>query len=220
VCRWVFFNLFLKRKMQIRGNPLLWTRYLWSKLQFSASQTIKNLDLGVIKEQEVYNHLLQNFRARLTFKSFLKGMEMVPTFSNQGETLLIRSLPRACPRYVFVGDVVMLKDPQNEKQELVRRVAAIEGEEMVSSKDEDEPFQLDPGMCWVLCDNESINAKDAQDSRSFGPLPLQNIIGRAIYSSRSAVEHGVVMNSELAMRDDYPVLVAELDVEELTGKST
>lgn len=26
--------------------------------------------------------------------------------------------------------------------------------------------------------------------------------------------------SELAMRDDYPVLVAELDVEELTGKST
>lgn len=64
-----------------------------------------------------------------------------------------------CHRYVFVGDVVMLKDPQNEKQELVRRVAAIEGEEMVSSKDEDEPFQLDPGMCWVLCDNESINAK-------------------------------------------------------------
>lgn len=40
VCRWVFFNFFL-RKMQIRGNPLLWTRYLWSKLQFSASQTIK-----------------------------------------------------------------------------------------------------------------------------------------------------------------------------------
>jgi hypothetical protein len=36
--------------------------------------------------------------------------------------------------------------------------------------------------------------QDAQDSRSFGPLPLQNIIGRAIYSSRSAVEHGVVMN--------------------------
>ena len=29
-----------------------------------------------------------------------------------------------------------------------------------------------------------------------------------------------VFCSELAMHDDYPVLVAELDVEELTGKST
>lgn len=62
-------------------------------------------------------------------------------------------------RSVFVGDVVMLKDPQNPEKELVRRVAALEGEEMVSTNEEDEPFQLGPGTCWVLCDNESISPK-------------------------------------------------------------
>jgi type IV secretory pathway protease TraF len=36
--------------------------------------------------------------------------------------------------------------------------------------------------------------QEAVDSRTFGPLPLSNIIGRAIYCSRSPVEHGFVQN--------------------------
>jgi hypothetical protein len=60
---------------------------------------------------------------------------------------------------VFVGDVVMLKDPQNPERELVRRVAALEGEEMESSDPDDQPFRLDRGTCWVLCDNEHLSPK-------------------------------------------------------------
>ena len=62
-------------------------------------------------------------------------------------------------RSVFVGDVVMLKDPQNPERELVRRVAALEGEEMESSDPDDQPFRLDRGTCWVLCDNEHLSPK-------------------------------------------------------------
>ncbi len=53
----------------------------------------------------------------------------------------------------------MLKDPDDPERELVRRVAALEGEEMVSSNDDDEGFKLEPGTCWVLCDNEGISPK-------------------------------------------------------------
>jgi len=62
-------------------------------------------------------------------------------------------------RCVFVGDIVMLRDPQNPERELVRRVAALEGEEMESSDSDDEPFRLAPGTCWVLCDNEKLSPK-------------------------------------------------------------
>jgi len=60
---------------------------------------------------------------------------------------------------VFVGDVVMLEDPDNPQRELVRRVAALEGEEMLSSNDNEEGFKLQPGTCWVLCDNGGISPK-------------------------------------------------------------
>jgi hypothetical protein len=53
----------------------------------------------------------------------------------------------------------MLKDPQNPERELVRRVAALEGEEMESSDPDDQPFRLDRGTCWVLCDNEHLSPK-------------------------------------------------------------
>jgi hypothetical protein len=48
---------------------------------------------------------------------------------------------------------------------------------------------------------------------------MNNIIGRAIYYSRSAVEHGFVQNSDEAMHVDSPVLAIELDVEEMTSQS-
>lgn len=182
-------------------------------------QSIRSYEVGDIHDTEVYEHIYKNLtQGRLTFKRLINGKEMSPTFASQGETLLIRSLPRPNPRCVYVGDVVILKDPLHPDRELVRRVAALEGEEMESSDPDDEPFHLAPGTCWVLCDNEDLSPKvpEAIDSRSFGPLLLRNITGRAIYHSRSAVEHGFVENSKDASYDDSPILAVELDVEELT----
>jgi len=62
-------------------------------------------------------------------------------------------LQHACffDRRVFVGDVVVLKDPQKSDNYLVRRLAATEGYEMVSKDEKDE--------CWVLADNENTKPK-------------------------------------------------------------
>lgn len=56
------------------------------------------------------------------------------------------------PKKVFVGDVVLLKDPINSEDYLVRRLAAIEGYEMVSTDEKDEPFVLEKINvgCWLI----------------------------------------------------------------------
>ncbi|THG13145.1 hypothetical protein TEA_016827 [Camellia sinensis var. sinensis] len=119
-------------------------------------------------------------------------------------------------RSVFVGDMVVLKDPQKTDNYLVRRLAAIEGYEMVSTNEKDVPFVLEKDQCWVLSDNENLKPKEANDSRRFGPLPMTDIVGRVIYSLRTAVDHGPVKNSHLSMRRDSSVLAVELDVDEMT----
>ncbi|XP_024390452.1 mitochondrial ATP-independent inner membrane protease subunit 2 isoform X2 [Physcomitrium patens] len=201
------------------ASPVTWARYFVTRIRASFAQSLRSYEVGDIKEREIYDHVFKNLlNGRLTFKHLVKGTEMAPTFASQGETLLIRSLPRPSPRSVFVGDVVMLKDPRNPDTNLVRRVAALEGEEMLSTHAEDESFKLAPGTCWVLCDNESLSPKESRDSRSFGPLPLSNIIGRAIYGIRSAVDHGFVVNSDDAMHVDSPVLAVELDVEDMVSE--
>ncbi|KAJ7005997.1 hypothetical protein NC653_005367 [Populus alba x Populus x berolinensis] len=118
-------------------------------------------------------------------------------------------------RRVFVGDVVLLKDPEKSDDFLVRRLAAIEGYEMVSADEKDDPFVLDKDECWVLADNDKLKAKEANDSRTFGPISMSNIVGRVIYCLQTAVDHGPVQNSHFSMRKDSPVLEVELDVEEM-----
>ncbi|KAJ0963738.1 hypothetical protein J5N97_028860 [Dioscorea zingiberensis] len=70
-----------------------------------------------------------------------------------GEAALGRLFNRAwwrrfqAARQGFVGDVVMLKDPENPDDYLVRRFAAIEGYEMASRDEKDEPFVLEKDQC-------------------------------------------------------------------------
>ena len=52
-----------------------------------------------------------------------------------------------------------MKDPEKPDNYLVRRLAAIEGYEMLSTDEKDEPFVLDKDECWVLADNESLKPK-------------------------------------------------------------
>ncbi|MED6190357.1 hypothetical protein PIB30_105067 [Stylosanthes scabra] len=86
---------------------------------------------------------------------------------------------------------------------------------MVSTDEKDEPFVLDKDQCWVKADNEKLKAKEAYDSRTFGPVQMTDIVGRVIYCLRSAVDHGRVQNSQSSMQQDLPVLEVELDVDEM-----
>ena len=76
-----------------------------------------------------------------------------------------------------------------------------------------ESFVIPKGHAWVVADNEDIPHVDVPDSRTFGPLPLSNVLGRVVYALRSVTDHGVVHNSGEATAVDQPVLQTELDVE-------
>ncbi|KAK6937769.1 hypothetical protein RJ641_031277 [Dillenia turbinata] len=170
---------------------------------------------GQISNKEVSDVIWKNFfQGKMTYLHWTKGVEMAPTIGTQG-TLLVRKIPSADPTRIFVGDVVVVKDPTNTENYLVRRLAAIEGYEMVSKDEKDEPFVLDKDECWVLSDNENLKAKEANDSRLFGPVSVTDIVGRVIYCLRTAVDHGPVQNSFFGMRKDAPVLEVELDVDEM-----
>lgn len=53
----------------------------------------------------------------------------------------------------------MLRDPERPSKYLLRRLVAIEGCEMVSTNEKDEPFVLAHGHCWVVVDNQSLKPK-------------------------------------------------------------
>lgn len=193
-----------------------WFRYIAHKFEYSVSLSWKSYKRGQISDREVGDAIWKNlFQGRLTYLHWNKGQEMTPTIGDQGGTLLVRKLPAADPTRVFVGDVVVLKNPENSDGYLVRRLAAVEGYEMVSTDEKDEPFLLEKDQCWVLADNEKLKPKEANDSRIFGPVPMSDIVGRVIYCLRTAVDHGPVQNSNFSMHSDLPVLEVELDVEEM-----
>jgi len=153
----------------------------------------------------------------------MSGTGMLPTLNRLREKdglvdrLLMRCLPKLSGKPpIHTGDVVAFKPPPGMEGELlVRRVAAVGGEEMVSDNPDDQAFTLEPGQCWVLADNEELQASQAVDSRSFGPLHVDHILGRILYFVRNQTEHGPVDNSQTANAADLPVLEAELDVEKL-----
>ncbi|WOH01777.1 hypothetical protein DCAR_0521162 [Daucus carota subsp. sativus] len=197
-------------------SRLKWLRYLANRMEYSVALSWKGYNGGHITETEVGDAIWKNFfHGKLTYMHRNNGQEMAPTISEEGGTLLVRKLPISDPTYVFVGDVVVVRDPEKSENRLVRRVAAIEGHEMVSKDEKDEPFVLEEDQCWVLADNDNLKPKEARDSRMFGPVPMTDIVGRVIYSLRTAVDHGPVQNSRFGMRRDSSVLEVELDVNEM-----
>mmetsp|Transcript_38195 Transcript_38195/g.83076 ORF Transcript_38195/g.83076 Transcript_38195/m.83076 type:complete len:216 (-) Transcript_38195:314-961(-) len=175
---------------------------------------------------DVFESFQTKFQEPITWEMRYSGKAMEPTFKGPaegktlGEKLLLRKLRAPSPSSVFAGDVVAVKVMLEEQEKvLIRRVAAQAGDEMVSDNAADEAFYLPEGTCWVEADNEKLKPDEAMDSRYFGPIDYENIIGRAMYFYRSDVDHGSVENSEEAMDIDEPVLLCELDLEEL-GRNT
>lgn len=93
------------------------------------------------------------------------------------------------------GDVVVLRLPRDPSELLIKRVIALPGETVeirdgavwVDGQALDEPYLTQPtlghmaplvvpeGHVFVLGDNRAYS----NDSRAFGPVPLENIVGHA-----------------------------------------
>ncbi|EYU17923.1 hypothetical protein ABFS82_14G205300 [Erythranthe guttata] len=199
------------------GSPAIWARYIATKLQYSVSLSRKTYGPGQLMKNGGLDTILKTiFIGKLTFLHSNKGEEMAPTIGTNGGTLLVRKIPAADPTKVYVGDVVVLKDPTDTDKYLVRRLAAVEGYELASTDKDEEPFVLENNQCWVLADNEDLKPKECYDSRTFGPVTMTDIIGRVIYCLKNAVDHGPINNSHISVEEDSPVLAMELDVDEMT----
>lgn len=95
------------------------------------------------------------------------------------------------------GDVVVLHDPGGSPELLIKRVVGLPGERItiadgrvyIDGKSLDEPYLTQPtqggGRSWVvpplhvfvMGDNRSAS----RDSRIFGPVPLSQIVGHAVF---------------------------------------
>ncbi len=73
-----------------------------------------------------------------------------------GDWIVVTGLSRG-PR---VGEIVLLRDPREPERLILKRVATVAD-----------------GACTVLGDRP----EDSTDSRTFGPVPLASVLGRALF---------------------------------------
>ncbi|KAL2921340.1 Mitochondrial inner membrane protease subunit 1 [Bienertia sinuspersici] len=193
--------------------------YLRQKSHFASVLALQRCHAGEISPKDVWSTTMKNMLTeKMSCFHLNKGFEMVPTISAQ-ETLVVRKLPysrcRKLPQQICVGDVVVLKDPLDPDNLVVRRLAAVGGYEMVSDNKEDEPFVLEDDQCWIVADNKNLKPGERNDSRTYGPISITNIIGRVMYRFRTLDHHGFVVNSPVSMQNDMPVFYVELDSNEM-----
>ena len=73
-----------------------------------------------------------------------------------GDWIVVRSLSRP-PR---VGEIVLVRDPRDPENVMLKRVASVAD-----------------GACTVVGDRP----EQSTDSRTFGPVPLANVLARALF---------------------------------------
>lgn len=164
----------------------------------------------------VHKAVVEAALAPLTRVIRFTGPAMVPTLNRRAsedptaqEFVLTRKLARPAPETVKNGDVVCFRHPLGSPGEslMVRRVVASGGEVLHSELDH---HQLAPDVVWVVADNEKLEPPHVEDSRSFGPVPLTNVVGRCIYAIRSRADRGDIDNHASWKGQDQEVARVEL----------
>ncbi len=123
----------------------------------------------------------------------VEGFSMLPTLQN-GELVLVSKISY---RFGSIqrGDIVVFRHPLNPRQELIKRVIGLPGDQVRIENGQVilngailvEPYisappryngnwEVPPGSLFVLGDNRN----DSSDSHSWGLLPIENVIGKAI----------------------------------------
>lgn len=132
----------------------------------------------------------------------VSGNSMVPTFQNNDYILTDKLSYRFSPPKK--GDVIVLKNPRNESQDFIKRIIATPGETVqikeglvyvndnlliepyLQSGLETKPGSfLEEGERLTVSQNQYIvlgdNRDHSSDSRQWGPVTMQEIIGRVIF---------------------------------------
>lgn len=150
--------------------------------------------------------VMQNYR--------IDGISMEPNFQN-GQFLIINKLSYKLgqPRR---GDVIVFHYPRDPSRDFIKRVIGLPGQTVevrsgqviIDGKPIDEPYGPAPGSydapptlvppndLFVLGDNRN----NSSDSHSWGLLPMDKVIGRAIVSYWPPSEWRIISNPVAASR--------------------
>jgi signal peptidase I len=143
------------------------------------------------------------------------GFSMEPTLQN-GEFVIVNKLAYKMGS-PSIGDVIVFHYPRDPTQEYIKRVIGLPGDQVkvsggqvyVNGNKLDEPYIATPprynsewevpaGGLFVLGDNRN----NSSDSHNWGAVPLENIIGKALFvywppDQWGFISHPVVAHSGL-----------------------
>ncbi len=139
------------------------------------------------------------------------GSSMEPSF-HHGEFVVVNRLAYKIGTYEL-GDVVVFHYPRDPEQEYIKRIIGLAGDQvhiadgLVSVNGEvlNEPYIAAPpryagnwdvpdGYVFVLGDNRN----NSSDSHNWGPLQIENVIGKAVFIYWPLTEFGGVDNVGVA----------------------
>jgi signal peptidase I len=141
------------------------------------------------------------------------GYSMEPTL-HDGEFVIVNKLA-----YRFGepghGDVIVFRYPRDPQQEYIKRVIGlpgdrvqiVNGEVYINDERIDEPYVASAPRYqteWTVPDNNLFvlgdNRNNSSDSHNWGPVPMENVIGRALFvywppDSWGAIEHPITASA-------------------------
>lgn len=113
------------------------------------------------------------------FISKVSGPSMFPTFSGQGDIVLVDATTRWNDT-IKPGDIVICSRPVDPSENIIKRVTAVADEVVVVYPDRDHAdirrVQVPPGHIWIQGDNPTHSL----DSRQYGAVPLALVRGRVV----------------------------------------
>ncbi len=116
----------------------------------------------------------------------VRDLSMAPTFLD-GDRLLVD--PGAYRRRrPGRGEVVVLRDPEDRRRLLIKRVAAVAGDPTPPPVPPGDEETVAPGHVYVLSDRR----EGTRDSRRFGAVPLALLVGLVWFRYRPADRRGPV----------------------------
>ncbi len=148
----------------------------------------------------------------------VKGSSMVPTFET-GQYLLTDKVTFK-RREPIKGDVIVFKSPIDENFDFIKRVLAVPGDTIkieggyvyLNGEKYEEPYLpsnyttssgrfLGEGRSYVVQGASIIaigdNRDHSSDSRDWGPVPYENIVGRAFFRYWPSETVGLIKNPYL-----------------------
>lgn len=148
----------------------------------------------------------------LTARVRVDGPSMEPSYYHNNRVVVLKVAYMLGD--IQRGDVIVFPAPPNPDEDYIKRVIGLPGDEVmvvdgvvyVNDQPLDEPYinakpissmrplTIPEGMVFVMGDNRNVSS----DSRAWGPLPIEDIIGKAVFVYWPFERIGLVEHYDLA----------------------